>query len=485
MVNMKESDIKGKVVAGMTWTGIERLATQAIQFIIGIIIARILMPSDYGIVGMLAIFIAIAQTFLDSGFASALIQKKDRTDVDYSTVFYFNIVIALVLYGMFYVSAPWIASFYNMPVLTEVTRMTTLSLIISGLTIVQHAKLIIDLRFKHLALASIVSVSVSGVCGIIMAYNGFGVWALVYQGLISAASRTSILWLSSKWNPRLVFSVSSFKRLFSLGSKLLCSGMINTIYSNLYTLVIGKAFNAAEVGFYNRANQFATLPSNTVTQMVVNVNFPILSQMQDDNERLVKSYRKLLCAPLFILTPVLLGIAAVGYPLVEIVLGHKWLPCVPYLQILCIGCLFNPLTHINLNLLYVKGRSDLVLKLELIKKPIGFLILLISIPFGIWWMCFGAALYNAIAFIFNCHYTKKILNYGLFSQLRELSNIFINGVVMFFLVTLSMLPFGEVWLKLLFGIATGIVSYTLYAVITKDSSFNDIKEIIIKKIHHA
>lgn len=485
MVNMKESDIKGKVVAGMTWTGIERLATQAIQFIIGIIIARILMPSDYGIVGMLAIFIAIAQTFLDSGFASALIQKKDRTDVDYSTVFYFNIVIALVLYGMFYVSAPWIASFYNMPVLTEVTRMTTLSLIISGLTIVQHAKLIIDLRFKHLALASIVSVSVSGVCGIIMAYNGFGVWALVYQGLISAASRTSILWLSSKWNPRLVFSVSSFKRLFSFGSKLLCSGMINTIYSNLYTLVIGKAFNAAEVGFYNRANQFATLPSNTVTQMVVNVNFPILSQMQDDNERLVKSYRKLLCAPLFILTPVLLGIAAVGYPLVEIVLGHKWLPCVPYLQILCIGCLFNPLTHINLNLLYVKGRSDLVLKLELIKKPIGFLILLISIPFGIWWMCFGAALYNAIAFIFNCHYTKKILNYGLFSQLRELSNIFINGVVMFFLVTLSMLPFGEVWLKLLFGIATGIVSYTLYAVITKDSSFNDIKEIIIKKIHHA
>ena len=482
---MKESDIKGKAVSGMAWTGIERLATQAIQFIIGIIIARILMPSDYGVVGMLAIFIAIAQTFLDSGFASALIQKKDRTDVDYSTVFYFNIVVALVLYAGFYISAPWIASFYNMPVLNEVTRVTTLSLIISGLTIVQQAKLTIDLRFQHLALASIISVSVSGACGIFMAYNGFGVWALVYQGLISAASRTSILWLSSKWRPGFVFSVSSFKRLFSFGSKLLCSGMINTIYGNLYTLVIGKAFNAAEVGFYNRANQFATLPSATITQMVVNVNFPILSQMQDDNERLVKTYRKLLCAPLFILTPVLLGIAAVGYPLVEIILGQKWLPCVPYLQILCVGCLFNPLTHINLNLLYVKGRSDLVLKLELIKKPIGFLILFASIPFGIWWMCFGSALYNFIAFVFNCYYTKTLLNYGFFMQMRELANIFIGGIIMWLVVTAVMMPFSDVSLKLLIGILGGVLSYTLYAMITKEQSYKEIKDIIINKVRNG
>lgn len=481
----KEIDIKNKAVSGMAWTGIERLATQAIQFIIGIIIARILMPSDYGIVGMLAIFMAIAQTFLDSGFASALIQKKDRTDIDFSTVFYFNIVVSCLLYGVFYASAPWIASFYNMPILKDVTRVTTLSLIISGLTIVQQAKLTIDLRFKQLAIASIFSVLLSGSCGIFMAYNGFGVWALVFQGLISALSRTSILWVSSKWRPRLAFSTDSFKRLFSFGSKLLCSGMINTIYNNLYTLVIGKSFNAAEVGFYNRANQFATLPSTTITQMVVNVNFPILSQMQDDNERLVKTYRKLLCAPLFILTPVLIGIAAVGYPMVEVILGEKWLPCVPYLQILCVGCLFNPLTHINLNLLYVKGRSDLVLKLELIKKPIGFLILFVSIPFGIWWMCFGAALYNFIAFVFNCYYTKKILNYGFFMQMRELANIFTNGIIMGVVVTIVMIPFSDTILKLLIGIVCGIMSYTLYAIITKEQSFKDLKEIIIKKLYHG
>lgn len=482
---MKESDIKGKAVSGMAWTGIERLATQAIQFIIGIIIARILMPSDYGIVGMLAIFMAIAQTFLDSGFASALIQKKDRTDVDYSTVFYFNIATAILLYGVFYVSAPWIASFYNMPILNNVTRVTTLSLIISGLTIVQQAKLTIDLRFRELAIASIFSVILSGVCGIIMAYNGLGVWALVFQGLLSAFFRTSILWLSSTWRPSFLFSIESFKRLFSFGSKLLCSGMINTIYNNLYTLVIGKAFNASEVGFYNRANQFATLPSATITQMVVNVNFPILSQMQDDNERLINTYRKLLCTPLFILTPILLGIAAVGYPLIEIVLGEKWLPCVPYLQILCVGCLFNPLTHINLNLLYVKGRSDLVLKLELIKKPIGFLILFVSIPFGIWWMCFGAALYNFIAFVFNCYYTKKLLNYGFFMQMRELANIFIGGIIMWLVVTAVMMLFSDVNFKLLVGIISGVLSYTLYAFITREKSYKEIKEIITKKMKNG
>lgn len=479
---MTEEGIKAKAVSGMAWTGIERLATQACQFIIGIIIARILMPSDYGIIGMLTIFIAIAQTFLDCGFASALIQKKDRTEEDYSTVFYFNIVVALFLYGIFYISAPWIASFYNMPVLNDVTRVTTLSLIISGLAIVQQAKLTIDLNFKHLAFVSIISVFFSGICGIFMAYNGLGVWALVFQGLIAVVVRTLLLWIFSHWRPRLAFSSSSFKRLFSFGSKLLCSGMINTIYNNLYTLVIGKTFNASEVGFYNRANQFATLPSNTITQMVVNVNFPILSQIQDDNERLVKTYKRLLCSAMFILVPILLGIAIIGNPMVEIVLGEKWLPCVPYLQILCIGCLFNPLTHINLNLLYVKGRSDLVLKLEIIKKPIAFLILIASIPWGIWWMCFGAALYNFIGFFINCYYTKKILDYGFIKQVKELLNIFVNGVIMSIVTYLVMMPFDNTYTKLFVGILSGGMSYTFYAFLTKDENFKDIKEIIVKKI---
>ena len=478
---MKEIGLKGKAITGMAWTGVEHLSTQVIQFVIGIIIARILLPSDYGIIGMLSLFIAIAQTFLDSGFAKALIQKKDRSDKDFSTVFIFNVIASLALYLIFYISAPWIASFYEMPVLTEVTRATTLSLIISGFTIVQQAKLSIGLQFKEQAIASIISVVLSGACGIYMAYNGFGVWALVCQSLLSAMVRSSILWFCSGWIPRLCFSIDSFHSLFSFGSKLLCSSMINTIYNNIYTLVIGKVFNATELGLFNRANQFATLPSSTATQMVVNVNFPILVQMQDDNDKLVQTYRTLLRTPMFILVPILLGIASIGYPMVEVVLGEKWLSCVPYLQILCIGSIFSPLTHINLNLLYVKGRSHLVLRLELIKKPIAFLILLISIPFGIWWMCFGAAIYNFIAFAINCYYTRKILHYGLFSQLKELLNIFANGAIMFVTVTFAMNPFDVVWQKLLIGIFAGIVSYTTYAVFSKDNSLAEIKTFILHR----
>lgn len=469
----------------MVWVGIERFSTQVVQFVIGVIIARILMPSDYGIVGMLAIFIAIAQTFLDSGFASALIQKKDRTEIDYSTVFYFNIIISLVLYAIFYVSAPLIAAFYNIPILTDVTRISTLSIIIGGLTIVQQAKLTIDLNFRLQAVGTLSASIISGVCGIFMAYKGFGVWALVFQNLFNAFLRSTIFWIFSKWHPLWAFSTASFHRLFSFGSKLLCSGLINTIYSNIYTLVIGKAFNSSEVGFFNRANQFAMLPPNTITQMVVTVNFPILSQMQDDNEKLVKTYKKLICASMFILCPILIVMVAVGYPLIDVVLGEKWLPCVPYLQILCLGFLFEPLTHINLNLLYVKGRTDLVLKLELIKKPIAFLLLFVTIPLGIWWICLGKAIYCVIAFMFNCYYTKKILNYGFFEQIKELSNIFLNGIIMLVITLLVISLFHSTSIQLIVGLCAGIATYSLYAFITKDKSFNDIKELLLQKLHHA
>lgn len=474
--------IKSKAVKGMAWTGLERFASQAIQFVIGIIIARILMPSDYGIIGMLAIFLAIAQTFLDSGFANALIQKKDRTDVDYSTVFYFNIVVSLILYVLFYVCAPYIASFYEMPVLKDVSRIVSLSLVINSLTIVQTAKLTIDLNFKLQSIAAIVSVIVSGIVGIVMAYNGCGVWALAFQGIVSAGVRAVVLWLFSHWRPLWVFSSESFKGLFSFGSKILCSGMINTIYQNIYTLVIGKYFNASDVGFFNRGNQFVQLPSEIVTQMVVKVNFPILSQYQDDNEKLIHTYKKLLRFPVFILYPILFGIMATASPMVEVLLGEKWLPCVPILQILCLGYMWSPLTHINLNLLYVKGRSDLVLKLELIKKPIAFIILIASIPFGILGMCAGRALYFFVAFAINCHYTNKILHYSFFLQFKEIFPIIINVIVMGAIITLAMIIVDSALYKLIIAITSGITSFIVYALLTGDESYREMFGILQKKI---
>lgn len=473
---------KNKAINGMAWTGLDKLASYAIQFLISVAIARLLMPSDFGIIGMLAIFIAIAQTFLDSGFANALIQKKGRTEVDYATVFYFNIVISLLLYGLFYFCAPFIASFYKIPVLTDVTRVVTLSLIINGLVIVQTAKLSIELNFRLQALASIISVLVSGLLGLLLAYLGWGVWALVYQNISHSLVRAIILWLFARWKPLFVFSYSSFRQLFSFGSKLLVSSLINTIYSNIYTLVIGKAFSPVEVGFFNQGKTFSRLPMQIVQDVVMKVNYPILSELQDDNERLVQAYKKLLRTPMFLLFPALVGLCAVAHPLIDVLLGEKWLPCVPLLQVLSLGYLFTPLTTINLNLLYVKGRSDLVLKLELIKKPIAFLILFGSIPFGLLWMCIGKAFYEFIAFSFNCYYTKKLLNYGMGKQLKELLPIFINVAIMFIVVTLCMSFIDSSIIKLVIGVAIGILSFFSYAYITNDESLKEAKELIMKRI---
>ena len=477
---MSES-LKQKSVKGMAWTGLERLVTQVLQFVVGIVIARVLMPEDYGVIGMLAIFIAIAQSFLDSGFANALIQKKDRTNVDYCTVFYFNIVSSLVLYLILFFAAPYIASFYKMPILTPVARVVSLSLIVNGLTIVQTAKLSIDLNFKVQSLATIVSTAISGFIGIYMAYSGFGVWALVAQSLSAAALRSIMLWACSKWRPSMIFSKASFNQLFSFGSKLLASGLINTIYQNMYTLVIGKFFLPADVGFFNRGKHFAQLPAETTKQVLLKVNFPVLSQFQNDDEKLVYAYQKLLRTPMFLLCPLMLGLAAIAGPLIEVLLGTKWMPCVSILQILCLGYLWVPLTHVNLNLLNVKGRSDLVLKLELIKKPIAFLILFASIPFGIWWMCLGRAFYSFFAFVVNCYYTNKIMDYGLIKQLKMLMPIFIYSTIMFALMYLTSSLDVNVYWKLIVGIVVGVLSYLLMAIALKDESLQDLCDILLKK----
>ena len=472
------SEIKHKAVSGMAWTGIERFGTQIVQFLVEVIIARILMPSDYGIIAMLAIFMAIAQTFLDSGFASALIQKKGRTEVDYSTVFYFNIFVAVFIYLLFYLTAPIIATFYNMPILTDVTRLYSIALIFNGLTIVQTAKLSIDLDFKSQAYASITSVVISGAIGIFMAYVGYGVWALVAQGVILAAIRMVMLWILSSWMPLLTFSTKSFRQLFSFGSKLLASGMINTVFMNVYSLVIGKAFAASKLGLYNRAEKFSSLPSNTFTQIVIKVNYPILSQYQDDNKNLLLIYKRLLRTPMFILYPLLFGMITLAYPVIELMLGEKWLSCVSMFQILCIGCLWTPLTHINLNLLYVKGRSDVVLRLEFIKKPLYLLILLCSIPFGLLWICVGKSVCDFMGFAINCYYTNKLLGYGFVKQLMDIAQILINCIIMSLLILVVISLFVSPVEKMIVGVIIGSFSYFLLSWIEQDESFNELKNLL-------
>ena len=469
-----DSSTKTKVISGLKWTSIESFITQLLGFIISIFLARRLNPSDYGILGMLSIFMAVSTTFTDSGFGSALIQKKRLTQKDCSTAFFFNTAVAIFFYLVLFFCAPFIAKFYNQPLLCDVTRIYTLTLIISGVNIVQNAQYSRDMNFRTKAKISIISLIFSGCVGLTMAYTGFGVWALVWQGLSSVIVRSALLWIWGSWIPSLEFSTSSFKALFGFGSKILGSSLINTIYNNLSTIIIGKAFQATDLGLYTRANSLATLPGGTILGIVMKVNYPVLARYQDDDEQLLSNYKILLRAPIFLLYPVLFGVAVLAYPLIYTLLGNKWVGCVPMLMILCSGYLWTPLTSINLNLLYVKGRTDLVLKLELIKKPIAFAMLFTAIPFGILGMCIAVALYEFVAFSFNCYYTGKILNYGWLQQLKEIVPILFYSIVMSLIVFVAVNWISVQPIKLAVGIVVGVISYFIIARLNHDSTLKSL-----------
>ena len=475
---MSSDSLKISAVKGLLWTFFEKVSAQTVHFVIGIILARLLSPSEFGIIGMITIFTALAQTFTDSGLSSALIQKKNCSDADYSTIFYFNIVVAVICYGILYMASPYIASFYKMPQLNEVTRVVSLSIIISGLTSVQNTKLTKELRFKEQSINSILSMIITGIAGIVLAYAGFGVWALVAQVLLGKVFSSLCVWSISKWMPKIEFSKESFIQMWGFGSKILVSSLINTIYSNIYTLVIGKAFSPQDVGYYNRGNQYALLPGSVIQNVALKVNYPLLAKIQDDDERLLRAYQKMTSLPFYVLFPILVGMAVTAPSLIPVMIGDKWQPCVPMMQILCIGYMFSPLTHFNLNLLYVKGRTDLVLKLELIKKPIGFIILFASIPTGIIGMIVGKAVYEFIAFSFNCYYTGKILNFGELKQLKVLVPIILNCMCMALVVHFTMMIGNSNIAKLCIGVVSGIFSYILFSLLTKDENLIEIITIL-------
>lgn len=459
-----------RAIRGMAWAGTEKVLIHVLRFVFGVLMARILCPEDYGIVGLLYIFINISSIFVDSGFTSALIQKKDRTEADYATVFFFNLGVATFFYLVLFFAAPWIAAFYRIPQLTDVARIVALGLPLNALCAVHRTRLTIQLNFRAQTIVTFIALLLSGGAGLFLASAGYGVWALVWQGVASAVLTIALFWGLSRWRPQLTFSTDSFRRFFSYGWKHLCSSLINQIYSELYTLVIGRKFSAVDVGYYTRANGYAMLPTGIVSETVVRVNFPILAQLQDDNEKLIIVYRKLLRTPIWLLAPVLFGIGALAKPLIFCMIGEKWLPCAPYLTILCFGMLFSPLTTINLNLLYVKGRTDCVLKLELIKKPLAFLIVLAMIPFGVFWMCVGKAVYDVIAFMFNCYYTKKILNYGLWAQMKDVFPVLLNAGVMAGVVHAASLFFENPFVQVIVGVPTGIAVYFAGSFLLKDPS---------------
>lgn len=475
------NNLKKDTLKGVKWTAIEKISLQGIQFVIGLVLARLLMPSDFGIVGMLAIFISISQTFVDGGFSNALIRKIDRTEADYSTAFYFNIGIGLVCYGILYLISPLIADFFNVPILSDLLKVLSLSIFINSLSVVQIARLSVNINFRSQAYATLISVILSGCVGIWLAYNGYGVWALAWQTVLGALFKTIILWYQTRWKPALIFSSVSFKNLFSYGSKLLASNLIGTVYAHMTTIAIGKFYTAKDLGYYSRGQQFAHLPSTTVVDILGRVTFPIMSRFQNDDEKLLSIYRKYIKMTSMVIFFLLTLLAAVSKPLILILLTEKWLDATLFLQIFCFAFMFEHISKLNLNLLQVKGRSDLYLRLEVVKKIIAFLILIASIPLGVVAICLSKIVNGQIALFINTYYTGKLFNLGYVKQFGDFSKFFVVSLVSclpsFLLTFMNISPV----IQLAAGVIVAVLIY--YVMLRHDDNLEECIQLLKNYIH--
>lgn len=472
------SSLKDKTVKGVIWSAVDRFSAQGIQFVFSILIARLLVPEDYGVIAMLNIFLAVSQTFIDSGFGTALIRKIDRTETDFSTVFYFNIAVAVFFYLGLFFAAPAIANFYNTPLLVPVTRVTAINLVIGSLSGIHNAKLSIAIDFKSRAKISIVSAVLTGSVGLWMAYAGYGVWALVVQTVFAGIIRTIMLWVIVKWYPKLVFSWQSFKEMFSFGSKLLASGLLDTIYNNIYPLVIGKVFSPTTLGVYSKANSLAQFLSSNITSVLQSVTFPVLSTIQNEEDRLAAAYKRFLRIAAFVVFPLMMGLSAVADPFIRLTLTDKWEGAIYLLQIICFWMMWYPIHAINLNILQVKGRSDYFLKLEIIKKVQGVIVLCITVPMGIVAMCYGSLISSFICLIWNTYYTKKLFGYGFFAQMKDLLPVIMHSLTMWLLVSVIVYFMPNLWLKLIVGVVAGMIYYIAGAFIMKLPEMNELLTIL-------
>lgn len=478
---MAEEGLKHKAVKGAFWNIGQTLANQAVAFVISVIIARLVLPKEFGLVAMLSVFIAIANCFIESGISVALLRKNNRTNVDCSTMLYFNVLMATVWYIILFLCAPFISEFYNMMELTSILRITAIGLIIGATATVQRMLFRAALDFKTPAICDFISYILSGAIGIFLAYNGWGVWALVTQNIIGITFSTLLLWSASKWRPILRFSFESLKESFGFGSKLLISGLIDTAYNQIYPITIGKFFSASQLAYFNRAFNLSSLVSTTPTKMLSNVAFPVLCKLQDNNVLLSSGYRRMIRLTSFIVFPLTVGLGAIAYPLINTLLTEKWIDAAPLLQIAVFSGMWYPIHLLNLNLLQVKGRSDLFLRLEIIKKIIGILVILITIPLGIKAMCYGSVVSSTLCLAINTHYTKKLIGIGLIRQSRDFMASLLLSLVMFMACRAIIYFTGIGILGLTCGIATGIIVYGGTAIAFKMDEVKELRTLLKRK----
>lgn len=476
------SSTNNKFISGLWWNTLEKILVKGSSFIVTVILARILMPSDYGIIGMLAVFIALSNVFIESGFSKALIQKQDATDVDYSTTFFTNLFIAIIVYWILFFSAPLISRFYDEPMLVPITRVLFINVILVSLTIVQNAKLSKAVDFKSIAKINFVGVLVGGTLGILAAYKGLGVWALVIQTLSTSLAKAIVFPMYSKWYPELKYSWESFKKLFGFGSKLLLSGSLAVTINNISTICIGKFYSVSQLGFYTRAVQFSEILSNLVYDIVGTVSYPVLSSLQSNRDELVATYRKSLFYTALLSIPMMVLISVLARPLVIVLLTEKWLPCVLLLQILCLARMYTPLSALNLNVLNAIGRPDLMLKIELIKMAYGVIMLAICIPIGVTAIVIGELISTTVSFFVNTYYPGKLLKYGAVSMLKDWRYIILSVIIMVVVVKAFTYVVTSPFLQLLGGGVIGVATYLLCCFAFKQIDRNILLKILkIKK----
>jgi O-antigen/teichoic acid export membrane protein len=480
---MAASELKEKTISGLFWSFVDNFANQGLLFIIGIILARLLGPREFGLIGMITVFIAISESFINSGFSQALIRKKECSNTDLSTIFYFNLAVGVFFFGILYFIAPSVGRFYKEPQLIILLRVLGIVLIIDALTFVQRTTLTRRIDFKLQTKVSVVSNLFSGVVGITMAFTGFGVWSLVAKTISQRGMNSFLLWLWNRWRPVLIFSKKSFKELFSFGSKLLISGLIDTIYRNIYYLIIGKYFSAQELGYYTRADQFRNLPSKNLNNIISRVSYPVLSQVQDEPIKLKLGYKKIIKTTMYISFILTAGIVAVAEPLVITLIGEKWRPCIIYLQLLGFVGAMYPLNALNLNMLNVKGRSDLYLNLEVIKKILAIPAIIIGVIWGIKVMIFGMWANTLIGYYLNSYYSGRLINYSMKEQVADILPIFllalVTGTLMFAAGNLIMT--GYIW-KLTIQILLGGILVLGISELLKFEPYIEIKDIIRIKV---
>lgn len=475
-----QSNLKKQAFVGIGWNAIGRFSTQGVNFVLQIILARLLSPSDYGIIAMIAIFLQITAVFVDSGFGKYLVQKQECEERDFSTVFYYNLLVSLVLYLILYKIAPFVARFYDIDLLTKVMRVISLVVVFNALSIVPRIKLEKSIDFKSQSIVLFLSSLFSGLVGIVMAYYGCGVWALCGQTLLNSILQFILFKFFVRWRPSFVFCKESFLDMFSFGSKIIGASFISVVYSNLYTIIIGKKFHSNDLGYYSRADQLAVFPSSNLGLIISNVAFPVLSSIQNDNKKLCVVYRRMISYSSFVIFPLMIGLSAISESFVLTLLGEKWEGSIQYLQIICFALMWDHLSTLNLNLLYVKGKTNLVLKLEIIKKTFAVVILFATIPLGIMAMCIGRVIYSLVALYINTYYTKQLIGLSLFQQIHDFFPYLVlslgMGLVVFFYSNLfSISPIA----MLLSGIVLGGIIYVTFSLLF----FRDIREEFISLLN--